>query len=365
MVRVYSVKEERLLFTLEGHTDWAEVVAWSSDGLHIASGAFEKDASIIIWNAVKGTELLACKGHTDRVLALDFHPDGDALVSGGSDGSARVWRVSSADCERTLATFPSEVNSAVFCHTGVMVALGCADGAVYVYEFFSGDQLFFFQHDKHWVYSLAWSPLDTHIVAGSEDHTVRLTELAQFPTGTDSDSEGSVVMRGANGTQNGSSAFVPGFQLDSPVFSVSWHEEQGLICGCASGRLVQLSVVIEKGRRSTLAWAKSFRRTKRFSKSFRFMSGMSEDDGNDEDDGVAEEDDGNEDIVLADAAPRQSTEQSTRPSSMVSNMSTRPLTVHPPIEVPVVTDDEINGTKRSLRVQPASVKSKSSVCALL
>ena len=41
------------------------------------------------------------------------------------------------------------------------------------------------------------------------------------------------------------------------------------------------------------------------------MSGMSEDDGNDEDDGVAEEDDGNEDIVLADAAPRQSTEQST------------------------------------------------------
>ena len=47
---------------MPGHTDWAEVVAWSSDGLHIASGAFEKDASIIIWNAVKGTELLACKG---------------------------------------------------------------------------------------------------------------------------------------------------------------------------------------------------------------------------------------------------------------------------------------------------------------
>ena len=71
-------------------------------------------------------------------------------------------------------------------------------------------------------------------MAGSEDHTVRLTELAQFPTGTDSDSEGSVVMRGANGTQNGSSAFVPGFQLDSPVFSVSWHEEQVSHCVCMS-----------------------------------------------------------------------------------------------------------------------------------
>ncbi|EGD79797.1 hypothetical protein, variant [Salpingoeca rosetta] len=339
VVRVWSVREDRLLFELKGHKDWVEAVAWSSDGMHIASGAFERDPTIIIWDAVKGAQLFTCRGHEDRLLSLDFHPDGDALVSGAADNTARVWRVSSGDQERVLATMTSCVNAVRFCHTGVMVAVGCSDGSVSVFEFFSGDKLFYFQHDKHWIYCLAWSPMDTHIVAGSEDHTVRLTELTDFPAGTESDDDdddddASTAMHLLN-VPNGRGSnrpFVPGFQLDSPVFSVSWNEDEGLICGCASGRLIQLSVCVKKGRRSTLAWEKSFRRTKKMSKSFRVSSHFSE---------------------------------TSSVASPPKDPSSRPMTVHPPVEVPLDLGEGSADTKPPKSPLPLPRKVKSSICTLL
>ena len=39
------------------------------------------------------TWLAAFTGHTDNVISLAFSDDGTMAVSGGKDGTARVWRL--------------------------------------------------------------------------------------------------------------------------------------------------------------------------------------------------------------------------------------------------------------------------------
>ncbi|CAH0625188.1 unnamed protein product [Chrysodeixis includens] len=48
------------------------------------------------------TEVLQFKGHTGLVRSVDFDPSGQYIVSGGDDGTVRVWESSTGRCLRTL-----------------------------------------------------------------------------------------------------------------------------------------------------------------------------------------------------------------------------------------------------------------------
>lgn len=50
---------------------------------------------ILIADLERGEELLRLSGHDDEVRSLAFSPDGARLISGGKDGTARVWDVKS------------------------------------------------------------------------------------------------------------------------------------------------------------------------------------------------------------------------------------------------------------------------------
>jgi tetratricopeptide (TPR) repeat protein len=69
-------------------------VAYSPDGRRLATASV--DQTVRLWDAATGQELLALKGHTDRVNAVAFSPDGRRLASaaGGEpsrDRTVRVW----------------------------------------------------------------------------------------------------------------------------------------------------------------------------------------------------------------------------------------------------------------------------------
>jgi len=74
--------------TLNGHTHYVTSVAFSSDGLRIASGS--RDQSVRVWDASTGAELMTLNGHTQDVNSVAFSIDGTRIVSGLSDQSVRV-----------------------------------------------------------------------------------------------------------------------------------------------------------------------------------------------------------------------------------------------------------------------------------
>ena len=79
----------RLLHTLTGHTGAVWAVGWSPDGARLVSGG--DDGTVRVWEAASGRLLHTLTGHTGGVRAVGWSPDGTRLVSGGADGRLVVW----------------------------------------------------------------------------------------------------------------------------------------------------------------------------------------------------------------------------------------------------------------------------------
>lgn len=88
------------LFTLSGHGGDVTDVAFSPDGMTLASAS--ADGTIILWDLKDGSRIRTLRGHTAQVAAVDFSAEGDLLVSGGYDRTARLWRVSDGSLLETL-----------------------------------------------------------------------------------------------------------------------------------------------------------------------------------------------------------------------------------------------------------------------
>jgi WD40 repeat protein len=88
-VQVIDAASGRVVRTLVGHTDSLECVAFSPDGLRIATAS--DDRTVKIWDAETGQEVLTLRDHTAAVTCVAFSPDGHRLVSGSIDHTARIW----------------------------------------------------------------------------------------------------------------------------------------------------------------------------------------------------------------------------------------------------------------------------------
>jgi WD40 repeat protein len=73
-------------------------LALSPDGGRVAGGQRARTraggpCTVLVWDVKTGKQVLMLNGHTHGVQALDFHPGGKVLASGGSDGTIRLWDV--------------------------------------------------------------------------------------------------------------------------------------------------------------------------------------------------------------------------------------------------------------------------------
>src|SRR5262245_44424199 len=81
------------LILQSGHSFKVDAMAFSPDGRLIATGGV--DTAIKIWDAATGRVLRTLAGHHGGVKAVAFSPDGRRLASGGNDGRIRFWEIAS------------------------------------------------------------------------------------------------------------------------------------------------------------------------------------------------------------------------------------------------------------------------------
>src|SRR5262249_47730784 len=75
--------------TLWGHAGAVNSVAFSADGQRILTGS--GDGTAKLWDSSSGRELLTLTGHRGAVFSAAFSPDNKRIVTGGWDRTARVW----------------------------------------------------------------------------------------------------------------------------------------------------------------------------------------------------------------------------------------------------------------------------------
>jgi WD40 repeat protein len=111
-------------------------VSWSPDGRLIAVSS-EDTASV--WDARTGRLRYSLRGHSGLVFSVAWGPDSTRLVTGSSDGTAKVWQIDSEGARELLSLSAQETRSGVvgvaFSPDGTRVMAGDADiSAVKVWD---------------------------------------------------------------------------------------------------------------------------------------------------------------------------------------------------------------------------------------
>jgi len=145
------------------------------------------------WQRQMHRELLTLRGHVSPICSVVFSPDGQKLVTGSDDGTAKVWETtsgkelttlkthslplrwvaSSPDDVRSEAFTPDHVHWVAFAPDGKRIATG-GGPAARVWDVASGRLLLTLQEQNSDVISVAFSPDGQRIATGSYDGTVNV-----------------------------------------------------------------------------------------------------------------------------------------------------------------------------------------------
>jgi WD40 repeat protein/predicted Ser/Thr protein kinase len=99
--RVWSVADGTLLHTLVGHAD----VVWDAEfGPGDRVITVSTDKTVRVWSLGSDNPPIVLSGHEAGLVSLAVSPDGERIVSGSVDGSAKLWRLDRllADPEQLL-----------------------------------------------------------------------------------------------------------------------------------------------------------------------------------------------------------------------------------------------------------------------
>jgi len=99
LVAVFWRSSQTPLMVLYGHHEKVHAVAYSPDGVLLASGG--ADQKVRLWNAATG-ERVGELDHQGSVLGLAFSPAGDLLAAIDSDSTIKLWNVEDRSLRSTL-----------------------------------------------------------------------------------------------------------------------------------------------------------------------------------------------------------------------------------------------------------------------
>jgi WD40 repeat protein len=143
-VRLWDVSTGGLRAVLRDHTQPVRAVAYSPDGLLIASaGGSEtmgEDSAIRLWDANTQSLLATLTGHTGAVTALAFSPDSSLIASAGLDNTVRLWNVASAAPGTVLSGYTQPVRTLAFSPDGTWLASAGDQGTIALWEVGPGTQ---------------------------------------------------------------------------------------------------------------------------------------------------------------------------------------------------------------------------------
>jgi WD40 repeat protein len=152
-----------------GHKDVVNSVAFSPDGNYILTGSWDKTARL--W-ALKGNKLQDFIGHEKSITSAVFSPDGQSILTGSWDKTIRRWDLNGIKFQ-VLPAHQSSIIFAAYSPNGKYILTGLKDGTAHLSDL-QGQALKVFRGHTGPVISAAFSPDGRSLLTGSADQTACL-----------------------------------------------------------------------------------------------------------------------------------------------------------------------------------------------
>ncbi|WP_162145290.1 WD40 domain-containing protein [Chthoniobacter flavus] len=189
IVHTWSAENGAGFDTFPSQLGGVQALAYAADGRIIS--AAEKNGAIV-WRSGPNWTLARTIGTGDeksplsnRVVALDFSPDGKWIATGGGmpsrNGEVKIWNAADGALVREINPSHSDtVFSVRFSPDGKLLATGSADKFVKVFDTASGKLVKSISGHTHYVLCVSWRATGREIASSGADKTVKLWA---FPSG--------------------------------------------------------------------------------------------------------------------------------------------------------------------------------------
>src|SRR6266446_4459650 len=168
--------------TLRGHQGWVLCVAFAPDGKTLVTGG--QDGSVRLWDSSTRKERAIMTGHTAKVVDVAFSPDGKLVASASWDGSVRLWDTGTGRERAALQAKPRQkdngkplpIFTVAFSPNGQVLASAGSDQSVRLWDLATGQERAVFQ-DREDICSLAITKDGKLLVSRTEHGIIIVREL--------------------------------------------------------------------------------------------------------------------------------------------------------------------------------------------
>lgn len=142
-------------------------VSWHPVENKVASDS-GRDNLVSVWNPDTGEIIQTLSGHTDRVSSVAWTPDGIQIATAADDNTIRIWSVSNGQTEKVVS-MPTSAWKLSWHPSGNAIAGAMLDANnVRVWDTRTGKELAVIESNVGAVYSVVWSPDGSQLAYGGD-----------------------------------------------------------------------------------------------------------------------------------------------------------------------------------------------------
>jgi WD40 repeat protein len=169
---------------LTGHAGWVNSAAVGVAGDRVVTGG--ADGTARIWDPLAGQERAVLAGDAGPVTAVAASPDGSWLITGSSDRTARVWDPATWTEHAVLAVLAGHdraITAVAVCPDGSWAVTGSEDKTARIWDLGTGQMHAVLAGHDGAVIAAAVCPGGGWLITGSEDGTARIWDAGQAASG--------------------------------------------------------------------------------------------------------------------------------------------------------------------------------------
>ncbi|KAI9204597.1 uncharacterized protein BJ171DRAFT_423950 [Polychytrium aggregatum] len=202
--------------SLTSHSEPVASVRFSKDGQRLVSGAL--DATAKIWSVRAWTLEKDLKGHSHGIQCVDLSPDGGTACSVSDDGQIKLWDVLTGQLIATLASEQHHLRFCRFAPDGGSLATGSLNGVICIWDMVTRTCIRTLESHVDQVYCMEYSRDGTMIACG-----------------TNSSEDGVIFWSTANGN------IITGFPKTSgPVHAIAFSASNKMLASSTADNMIRI-----------------------------------------------------------------------------------------------------------------------------